>query len=238
MFVIGHRGYPVKAPENTLPSFMFAINSGVDFVEFDVRKSKDGEIVVIHDRTVDRTTNSKGFVSDFTISELKALDAGGWFNHRFRETKIPTLNDVLSLINGKVSAVIDIKECGLEERVLNALEKFGMINRSMIVASPRICRNMKNLEPEMKVQSDLEYSQKIEKSIDKLITNLVDIASINVTHFNVEVIKLCHKRGLLVNVWPVNNFSDILKCVKTSVNFITTDNPGLVIEVLHKLGYR
>lgn len=89
--ILGHRGSKGTAPENTLISFKKALLTGCDGLELDVHLSKDGIPVVIHDETVDRTTNAKGLVSSFTLKELKQMDAGKWFNRTFQGEKIPTL---------------------------------------------------------------------------------------------------------------------------------------------------
>lgn len=97
--ILGHRGSKGTAPENTLISFKKALLTGCDGLELDVHLSKDGIPVVIHDETVDRTTNAKGLVSSFTLKELKQMDAGKWFNRTFQGEKIPTLEEVLVLLS-------------------------------------------------------------------------------------------------------------------------------------------
>ncbi|MDY6765132.1 MAG: glycerophosphodiester phosphodiesterase family protein, partial [Halobacteria archaeon] len=108
--IVGHRGAAGLSPENTLPSFKTAVALGVDAVECDVRESSDGHPVVIHDETVDRTTNGSGSVSEHTLSELKELNADG--------ESIPTLGEVLDvLVGSEVNVRIELKEEGLSHRV-------------------------------------------------------------------------------------------------------------------------
>lgn len=107
---IAHRGASVYAPENTMASFHKAIELGFDFIEFDVRISKDGELVVIHDPKVNRTTNGDGFVHDLSSNELKKLDAGSWFHSSFSGERIPLLSEVLEEFGGKVGLLIDVKQ--------------------------------------------------------------------------------------------------------------------------------
>jgi len=108
---IGHRGAAFLEPENTLRGFRKAIELGVDYVEFDVRRCNGGQIVVIHDETVDRTTNGKGLVADLTIPQLKALDAG-------KGERIPTLQEAIECCKGKVKMLIELKEKSLEDEVV------------------------------------------------------------------------------------------------------------------------
>ena len=92
---IAHRGASSYAPENTRAAFDMAINMGVKHIELDVHSSKDGRLVVIHDDTLDRTTNGSGKVTDYTLKELKTLDAGSWFDHKYSGEKLSTLEEIL-----------------------------------------------------------------------------------------------------------------------------------------------
>ena len=106
---VGHRGAKGHAPENTFASFNLALEMGVNAVETDVHLSKDGEVVLIHDHTVDRTTDGRGFVKDMTLRELKQLDAGSWYDTRFAGQRIPTLTELLEWARGRVGVAIEIK---------------------------------------------------------------------------------------------------------------------------------
>lgn len=127
--LIAHRGASGLAPENTLAAFIKAKELGINWVEFDVMLTSCGEVVVIHDETVDRTTNGKGLVVEQTYASLKKLDAGSWFNPIFFKERIPTLKQVLELLNKlQLSANIEIKaQLGMEKetvaRVLQNLEQ-------------------------------------------------------------------------------------------------------------------
>ncbi|MCL4403829.1 glycerophosphodiester phosphodiesterase [Patescibacteria group bacterium] len=116
MLKIGHRGASGYEPENTLRSFKKAIDLGVDMIELDVHRTRDGRIVVIHDETVDRTTNGSGDIAHMTLAEVKELDAG-------KGEMVPTLDEVLDLAIGKVIVDIEIKDEGLAESVAEAVKK-------------------------------------------------------------------------------------------------------------------
>src|SRR3712207_5048900 len=108
--IMAHRGAAAYAPENTIAAFTKAIEMKADAIELDIHLSKDDHIVVIHDEKVDRTTNGKGLVMEFTLEELKRLDAGSWFNKEFKNEKIPTLREVLELVAYKnIDLNIEIK---------------------------------------------------------------------------------------------------------------------------------
>src|SRR5436305_76925 len=106
--VFGHRGARAYAPMNTIPSFLLALEQGAAGIELDVRMTLDRHLVIMHDSTVDRTTDGHGEVSSLTLRQIKALDAGRWFDSRFEGVRIPTLNEVFEAI-GPTTAFIDIE---------------------------------------------------------------------------------------------------------------------------------
>lgn len=123
--VIGHRGAKAYAPENTLASIHTAADMGIEWVELDVKLSRDGEPVIMHDETLERTTNGTGNVADFTLEDLRELDAGSWFAESFTGEKIPTLEDALDVILSRgLGLNLEIKPCpGREvETAENALD--------------------------------------------------------------------------------------------------------------------
>jgi len=263
VFVVGHRGAPSLAPENTIPSFLKAIEGGADFVEFDVRRTIDDEPVVIHDGTVDRTTDSKGVVSEFTLRELKKLDAGGWFSPEFREARIPTMEETLAVAEQKAWVVVHIKEVGVEEDVVKLLTERHMVHQSVIIADHpnQVVPRLRELEPRIPIEADIrvplaepgkgktialgdiadmseaERHEIIHESIGELLRYQANIASLHKSTLVIpDLIKLCHKRGLTVNAWPVNEVDEISACIDAGVDFITSDNPRLVVEMLGAKG--
>lgn len=144
IYVAGHRGWPDKYPENTMESFKAAEAIGVDQIELDVRVTKDGELVIIHDATVDRTTNGTGLVCEKTLEELKALDAGSHKGEEFKGCQIPTFIEFMEWIKDHPTMTIDIelKEYPTEgreelaysvcERVLQMVDDYGFTDRVVI----------------------------------------------------------------------------------------------------------
>ncbi|MEM2375782.1 MAG: glycerophosphodiester phosphodiesterase family protein, partial [Candidatus Bathyarchaeia archaeon] len=124
---VGHRGAKAYEPENTLRSFMKALELGVNAIEFDVRRTRDGELVVIHDAEVDRTTDGKGLVSELTLREIKALSTE-------KGERIPTLEEALDFLDRKVKILIELKEVGIEEKVLEAVKRRGLEDNVIIIS--------------------------------------------------------------------------------------------------------
>ena len=121
MLKIGHRGARALEPENTLRSFRKAVELGVDAVELDVRQTKDGQLIVIHDDRVDRTTDGSGLVGNLTLEEIKVFTAE-------KSEKIPTLGEALDFLKGKVKVLIELKEEDLEEKALDLIKERGMVD--------------------------------------------------------------------------------------------------------------
>ncbi|MDD6682233.1 MAG: glycerophosphodiester phosphodiesterase family protein [Clostridiales bacterium] len=144
IFVAAHRGFSEKYPENTIPAFQAAIDLNVDQLEIDVRVTKDDQLVVIHDATVDRTTNGTGKVCDYTLEELRRLDAGSWKGEEFKGLQIPTLIEFMDLVKDLPDMTIDfeLKEypvAGWEEksysvcdRVMKIIDDYGYTDRCVI----------------------------------------------------------------------------------------------------------
>ena len=130
--VIAHRGVSSLAPQNTLPAFQLGIDMGVDYLELDVQKSSDDSLMVIHDATVDATTNGTGNVSSKTYLQLKALDAGSWFDPAFTGEQIPTLYEVLSLAKGMAKVCVELKAANIEAAAVSMIEGLGMVDDVVI----------------------------------------------------------------------------------------------------------
>ena len=133
--VYGHRGMVNHYPENTMAAFEACVDAGVS-IELDVYLTKDGVPVVIHDATVDRTTNGSGTVGDMTLSEIKALDAGSWYDPKFKSEKVPTMGEVFDMISSRdkdkdtfIAINMKLLSPGIEEKVVRLAERFDMVDR-------------------------------------------------------------------------------------------------------------
>ena len=149
--VIGHRGSCADRPDNTLAGVRRAIEAGVTAAEIDVRTTKDGALICLHDAHVDRTTNGTGKVADLTLAELKKLDAGMKFDPKFRGERVPTLSEVLAAAKGKIGVMIDLKEDGNEyvEKIVTEVRKHGEPKRLVLgVRSVEQAKQFRVLLPE------------------------------------------------------------------------------------------
>ncbi|MEA3308756.1 MAG: glycerophosphodiester phosphodiesterase family protein [Chloroflexota bacterium] len=144
--VIAHRGGPVYAPENTLAAFKYAIEMHVDWLEMDLRQTKDGQLVVIHDASVDRTTNGSGLVKELTLAQIRALDAGDG-------EQIPTFEEVLALVQGSnVGLLPELKAAGMERELLQLLKAAEYTQRTLVQSfSAQTLETLQTLNPEIQV---------------------------------------------------------------------------------------
>jgi len=138
--VIAHRGASSYAPENTLAAFDLAIEMGVRHIELDVHATRDNHIVVIHDDTVDRTTDGSGPVTNFTLATLRKLDAGSWFGGHFAGERIPTFDEVLGRYKGRIHIHTEIKgqSTYLSQRTADLIRQHGMAQEVTITSFQRV----------------------------------------------------------------------------------------------------
>jgi glycerophosphoryl diester phosphodiesterase len=235
--VIAHRGASSEAPENTLAAFSRGLEIGADGFEFDVHMSKDGELVVIHDETVARTTSGSGWVRDMTLSELKALDAGSWFDLRFKGEKIPTLRQVLELIADR-SKLINIElKSGIviypliERKVIEVLGEFNVLDKAIISSfnhySLRIVK-----EVESKVKTGILYMEGLVEPW--IYARRVPADCLHPAFYLImpEIVRSAHDAGMFVNVWTVDKADDMKKMVVSGVDAVITNCPGEMISLL------
>ncbi|MCE2447759.1 MAG: hypothetical protein J4F35_05025 [Candidatus Latescibacteria bacterium] len=142
---VAHRGASGNYPENTLIAFQKALEIGVDEIELDIYMTKDDHLIVMHDSTVDRTTDGTGAIAKLTLAEIKALDAGSVFGEQFRGERVPTWEEALDLVQGKVRLNVHLKEGGnpdghYERKVAQALREFQMMKALGFL--PRLTRGL------------------------------------------------------------------------------------------------
>lgn len=151
--VVGHRGAYGYAPENTMPSFEKGLKCGSDLLELDIHESFDGELVVMHDSEVDRTTDGTGPIENMTISQIKKLDAGIKFDIKFKDTRVPLLRELLDWAHDRIPLVIEIKgnpfpAPGIEQKLIRMLKEYNIIAETMVISFHHECmKRFKETEP-------------------------------------------------------------------------------------------
>lgn len=223
--IVGHRGAAGYEPENTLLSFKKAIDIGVDWIEFDLHRSADGHLVVIHDPTVDRTTNGQGKVSEMTLDELKRLDAG-------KGQQIPTFQEVIDLARGRVKMIPEIKQEGIEMELLDVIDRNGVVNdcmvSSFITHAIRLCKKFHPTLQTAAIFSHLPIDLQA-MSLDVMADALFlrkDIVS-------QALVEECHKNGFTVNIWNEDKPEEIRKYAEMGPDFMSSNYPDRLKQVVH-----
>jgi glycerophosphoryl diester phosphodiesterase len=237
--VVAHRGFSGAAPENTLAAFHKAIGAGSDMIELDVQLSKDGKIVVIHDETLERTTNGRGRVADHTLKELKQLDAGSWFGAEFSGEKIPTLQEVLDLAKARVPVNIEIKNpthgrypiTELADKSLQAVKKAGMLDRVIFSSfNPVSLEHIQKKEPRAWVA--LLFHRPWNSLLEMTGGREYEVLNLRNIHLNKEKISRVHQEGMKINVYTVNPQEELEQFVRWGADGIITNYPDRLIRIL------
>lgn len=228
----GHRGNPDEFPENTMASFRSAIDLGVDLIECDVHLTADGQLAVIHDHLLDRTTTGRGLVRDMTLAEIKRLDAGSWKSPQFRNERVPTLDEVLELARGRVGVAIEIKNLpllypGIELAVLDAVAAAGMLGDVVVIAFDHRClRRLRELSPVI-LTGALEASRPVD-----VLGLLADAgAEVFCPHWAAiepETARELHDAGKLIGVWTVDDPMALAWTQALPANAVYTNKPRTI----------
>ena len=234
---VGHRGTVRFAPENTLAAFEKAIELGVDLIEIDVRETKDGHLVVIHDATVDRTTNGTGRVSELTLSEIKKLDAGAWFDPKFKDERVPTLEEALEAMQGRALPDLDFK-AGTPEKLAAVVRRYGLLGKATLY-----CGDWDLLQRTLKVSRDFRFRPSVPNGrvgLPILIRELdPPIVNINWNAFSEPLIREVHLAGreAFMNTMGANDTKfGILHAIDAGADYIQSDRPDILMPLLRARG--
>ncbi|MCS1350575.1 glycerophosphodiester phosphodiesterase [Mechercharimyces sp. CAU 1602] len=239
--VYAHRGFSAQAPENTMGAFRAAIEAGADGIELDVQLTRDGEVVVIHDDTVDRTTDGRGEVSALSLLELQRLEAGSWFAQEFVGEKIPSLRDVLALVSQHgLELNIELKsslarDSELEQKVLAQVKEFDWLEKT-IFSSFQHERLKRLLRIEAGVSTAPLYMAGFLKPWR--YCQQEGFTSIHPYYMGVqeEVVTGCHQHGIKVRTYTVNEEEWMKRFIHLGVDAIMTDHPDRLRKLIDQ-GY-
>lgn len=234
--IIGHRGIPHLAPENTMASFDAAIAHGADGLETDVQMTKDGELVLIHDETLDRTTNGKGLVAAHTLRELKSLDAGSRFSPAFQNEKIPTLREFLEFVSGRDLLInIEIKSGivlypGIEQKLIAMLHELGLAS-SVIISSFNHYSLVTCKEIDSTIKTGILYMAGLYKPWHYAKTVGADALHPLFYSVRPETIGGMHESGLLINPFTVDSPRDMQNMIALGVSGIITNYSDVLFKM-------
>jgi glycerophosphoryl diester phosphodiesterase len=234
--IFAHRGASAAAPENTLASFELAARQGAPAIEFDVKLTSDRQVIVIHDQTLDRTTNGSGQVTKQSLAALRELDAGSWRAEEFRGEKIPTLAEVFEAVGTKVLMNIELTNYatpfdGLVHEVAALIKKHRIEERvyfsSFFPTNLVIARRLLPTVPrgQLYLEAGSGWWQRTAANFMS-----VDAEHPYLTDVTAETVQRAHARGRRVHVWTVNDPADMRRLRSQGVDGIFTDDPLIAFE--------
>jgi len=228
--VIGHRGAPAYAPENTMVSFEKALDLGADLLELDVQLSRDGELVVMHDADVSRTTDGQGRIAELTLAQIRRLDAGAWFGADFRGQRVPLLSEVLAWARGRTPLIIEIKRRlrpvpGIERKVVAALRDHGMVGDVMVTSFNHLSvKLVKELEPSL--ATGIHYNARLVDTVGAARAALTDSVRFDWRYWTAELVDEVHAAGLGANTaYPGSDEKEIESLVQMGLDSLCINCP-------------
>jgi glycerophosphoryl diester phosphodiesterase len=236
--VSAHRGNSEIAPENTLASFRKILEISVEYIEIDVRTTKDGQLVILHDGTLDRTTTGKGRMKDYTLAELQTLSTGIGHGEEFKNEKIPTLEETLSLISNwnsihklETNIYVDCKDV-LVESILKALKKYKLLKNALFYGPDDYLLALKKANKHVKVMPSLSYPKEISIKIKALKPYAFDV---NWEIVSRDLVIAIHKEKIKVFadlLGLYDNSLNYIKAIEYQVDVIQTDHVDSVYKTL------
>jgi glycerophosphoryl diester phosphodiesterase len=242
-YVIAHRGLSAKAPENTLASFEQAAGvRGIDMVELDVRLTKDREVIVLHDRTLQRTSTGNGPAHNYTLEEIRRLDAGSWFHPKFAEQKIPTLAEVFQQIGSSLWVDVEIKSDWLhreppgllEEKVLDVVHNCGMDNNVLFSSfNHQILSNIKQIKSSAVTGVLFDFLRDFGHLPSRLAERVgAKVFKCATRELNRKMLNDAHKHGVAVYVYTLNSVRGVQRMLTYGVDGILSNNADDIVSVV------
>ena len=234
--VISHRGEHLHHPENTMPAFQAAIDAHADYFELDVRTTSDGKFVIMHDGTLDRTTNGTGEVYKHTFDEIRALDAGAKFSPAFAGTKVPTLDEALELAHGKINVYVDTKYAD-PQKLVDTIVSHNMQDHVVIYGNPFFLYEVRKIMPTLRVMPEA-YSPDICKFLDRAMQ--LQVIAFDANDFKapvIDVAKEAHAQIFVDRLGDADTPEAWQKAIDQGANGIQTNLPAELATYLrdHKL---
>lgn len=248
LLIMGHRGAKEVVPENTLTAFQLALDAGVDAIELDVHLSKDGELIVMHDALLDRTTDGHGAIRDFTLAELKTLNAAATFAGA--PHAIPTLQEVYDLVQGRVQINVEIK-CAhdgtrypdLEAKLIDLVRRNQAASYTVLSSFHfPILATLQILAPEIRRYAIVarDYFQQVDPAQPAVVAT--DLAAkgfawvaVNKSYLTQPLVDELHAQGFIVHTWVINEAAELWSFVAMGVDAITTDRPDRLVPAYREI---
>jgi glycerophosphoryl diester phosphodiesterase len=231
MQVIGHRGAAALAPENTWASFDRALALGVDAIETDVQATSDGQLVLMHDERLDRTTNGSGPVQQTLWSVVRELDAGSWFSEEYRGVRVPLLVPTLERYSRRMPFALEVKQRGIELRVVDHVLELGILERITFTSFDwEVVRRIKAEHPSARV--GFLTSDVSPESVQRVVAAGLDQFCPPADRVSEAQVSAWKALGLEVRAWGVRDPEVMMSALRAGVDGMTVDFPHLLLQAL------
>jgi glycerophosphoryl diester phosphodiesterase len=230
--ITAHRGASGLAPENTLSAIRKAMEIGSDYAEIDIHLSQDCDFVLLHDDTLDRTTNGNGYVWNYPVAVLKKLDAGSWFSPFYKNETMPTLSEVIQLVQGRMKLNIEIKITPFKhdsaEKLIQLIQAFHFANQCIITSfDQKTIEQIHACAPYLTTGLILN-----QRPSDSIFKNTWKLFSINYKFVNSHLVQRAVAVQKEIHVWTVNEINEMERCISLDVHSIITNYPNRLKNVL------
>jgi glycerophosphoryl diester phosphodiesterase len=225
--IMGHRGAPASEPENTLRSFQRALAMGVAAVELDVQLTKDGRLAVIHDETLDRTTNGQGPVKDFPLAELQRLDAG-------QGERIPSLEEVFDLVKGKAHLVVELKQPEAAQALLHFFQDRQAFRLATVISFWHpVVKALKEQEPRLRTGVLLVGCPADPAGLARAAK--ADALILQYAYVTQPLVATAHSANLFVYIWNIDDINTFKPYMTMNLDGIGSNRPDVLIDYLKKI---
>jgi glycerophosphoryl diester phosphodiesterase len=231
--ITAHRGSSITAPENTMAAFQLAIDEGTDYIELDVLETKDGVIAIVHDKDLKRVTGLDKGIWEVTYDEIKDLDIGTWFDPKFADQRIPTLQDAIALVKGKCKLNIELKFHGHEQNfipeVIRIVKESNFLDQCVMTSLEYAgLVEVERLEPAVVTGAI------VTAALGDVTTKGSDFLSLGAAKITRDMVHRAHDAGKEVHVWTVNEPSVMNTMIGIGVDNIITDSPGVLRNLIEE----
>jgi glycerophosphoryl diester phosphodiesterase len=238
VWVVAHRGASGHAPENTMAAFRRAVEMGAQFIETDIHLTRDAELVAIHDTTLERTTNGSGQVKNFTLADLRALDAGSWFAPEFAGERIPTFDEIVTFAReADVVFYLELKAdapWGAEHALSAALRRAGESSRMAVLSFvPAALTTLRKLDPV--VMTGLLFDKPMPDCVGRAIVSGARQLAPRGDLVTPQLVEEAHNAELQVVTWTVNDPAEMRAMMDAGVDGIMTNYPDQLRDLLRSV---
>ncbi|ROL56144.1 hypothetical protein D9V84_09480 [Bacteroidetes/Chlorobi group bacterium Naka2016] len=236
-FVVAHRGASAVAPENTLASFEEAISVGAHFIEMDIQATADGVPIVFHDKGLSRTTDGKGIASKLTFGELKKFDSGKWFGNEFAGERIPSLEEVLQFVNGRIFLNLELKNLGNNSqqniaKILELIEKYNYCDKVIISSfyheQLKVVKRLNSKIPIAPIR--FPRDERLPSQLKQELDCQGFVCSID--ELDQKIAEDARSNNIFIGVYSVDTEEQLDFVLSHNVKAIVTNLPGKILSIL------